>query len=316
MSLTPSARRLSTHHSTCSAERKLTTTALGRAVSGPAAPAGPPQPPGPSASRSGLTGNPEPDQGPQRAEPVLPGDLLAFVELAAVVGDRHLVDAIAATKDLGRDLRLEVKAVGDDRDAVEDLAVEELVAGLHVRDRRVVENVGDQRQHPVTDPVPEQHVLSLAGEAASVDNLGLATEHRVQELRPILRVIFEVCVLDEDQVTPRHRQPGPDPCTLALVDVVAEDAHGRVLERGQDLVGAVGRAVVDDNDLEFHRETDLTHTPNDLGDGRALVEDGHDHREEAVLGARVGPVRGGERIHAPTGWSGTTRPCEPALSSD
>ena len=48
---------------------------------------------------------------PERDEAVAPGDLLALVELAAGVRDRHLVDADALAQDLGRDLGLEVEAV-------------------------------------------------------------------------------------------------------------------------------------------------------------------------------------------------------------
>src|ERR1700730_7657685 len=46
-------------------------------------------------------------KGTQRAEPVTPGDLLAFVVLAARVRNRDLVNAVASAQHLGRDFGLE-----------------------------------------------------------------------------------------------------------------------------------------------------------------------------------------------------------------
>src|SRR6476646_10600731 len=69
------------------------------------------------------------DQRPERRHAVVPRDLLALVELAAGVRDRHLVDTHAAFQDLRRDLGLDVEAVGRQRELVEQAAVDELVAG-------------------------------------------------------------------------------------------------------------------------------------------------------------------------------------------
>src|SRR4029079_11213024 len=83
------------------------------------------------------------DEGPPRDEAVAPGDLLALVDLASGVRDRHLVDPDAAAQDLRRDLGLELEARRPQGDAVEHRTVEELVTRLHVGERRVVEHVGD-----------------------------------------------------------------------------------------------------------------------------------------------------------------------------
>ena len=46
---------------------------------------------------------------------------------------------------------------------------------------------------------------------------------------------------------------GPDGGALAAVDRVVVDQHPRVVDRGQQLGGAVGAAVVDDDDLDVAR---------------------------------------------------------------
>ena len=74
---------------------------------------------------------------PQRGDAIAPRDLLALVVVAAVVGDRLLVDAAAQPRDLRRDLRLEPEPVRLDLDLPQHLAAEDLVAGLHVGEVQV-----------------------------------------------------------------------------------------------------------------------------------------------------------------------------------
>src|SRR5437016_4299161 len=99
---------------------------------------------GRSASES--VGKAELGQRPQGREAVEPRDLLAFVELAARVGDRYLVDPDAALQNLRGDLRLDVEAVGTQVEVEHQRPVDELVTRLHVGERRVVEHVRDERQ--------------------------------------------------------------------------------------------------------------------------------------------------------------------------
>ena len=131
--------------------------------------------------------------------------------------------------------------------------VEELVAGLHVRQGRPVEDVGDEGQEAVAQPVRGEHVLPLPGEPAAVDDLGLALEHRVEQPGPVVGVVLEVGVLDQHQFAPGRLETGPHRRALARVGPVGDDPHGRVLQGGQHLVGPVRRAVVDDHHLEVSR---------------------------------------------------------------
>ena len=125
----------------------------------------------------------------------------------------------------------------------------------------------------------EQHVAPLAGEARAVDDLRLAPEHRVQQLGPVLGVVLEVGVLHEHEVAGDVLEPAADRGALAPVALVGDDAHGAVGELAQHVAGAVGAAVVDDEDLELERQLDRAHATHDLHHRVALVEHGHDHRE-------------------------------------
>ncbi len=65
-----------------------------------------------------------------------------------------------------------------------------------------------------------------------------------------------------------------------------DDAHRAVAELAEHVAGAVGAAVVDDDDLALERELDGAHAAHDLDDRVALVVHGHDHRQLAELRVR------------------------------
>src|SRR5713101_8831604 len=92
------------------------------------------------------SGDSDPQQYPDRAEPVAPRDLLALLVRATVIGDRQLVDPELALADLGRDLRLDPELVLAQVERAQHLRTKSLVAGLHVGERRVVEDAREQRE--------------------------------------------------------------------------------------------------------------------------------------------------------------------------
>src|SRR2546428_3522555 len=96
-----------------------------------------------------------PDNAPQCLEAVFPGNLLAFLVGAAGVGDRDFVDAPLVPGDLCRDLRFESKPVRFDLDSCEYFSPTHLVAGLHLPQLHVSEDVREQRQHPVRNVVAD-----------------------------------------------------------------------------------------------------------------------------------------------------------------
>ena len=162
-------------------------------------------------------------------------------------------------------------------------AVKALVAGLHVRKRGRVEHIGHQRQEPIADPVQQQHVLALSGETTSVDHECLVLHDRVEQFDPVLRVIFEVCVLDDDQVAGGRLEARSQRSPLALVLSMVEHSDGGVLKSGQHLVGAVGGSVVDHHDLNLEGHIDRADPPDHFANGRPLVVDGHEHAEGLVV---------------------------------
>ena len=231
------------------------------------------------------------------AEAVAPRDLLALGVRAAVVGDRHLVEADAGPEPqhLGGELRLDPEVVGDRVQVADEVAAEGLVADLHVGDRRVVEHVGQQREEAVAGVVPEEVGalrVRAAAQAGAEDGVGLAGQQRVDQRGDVRGRVLEVGVLDQQDVAAGLRDPAPHRGALAAVLRLREDLDLAVAlgEPGELERRVVRGAVVDQEDLQ--PEVELEQLVDDLTDGRGLVVDGHDDAHQrasrAVAGVRHG----------------------------
>ena len=138
-----------------------------------------------------------------RARAVLPADLLPFLVGAAVVADRHLVDPgsrRAAT--LAVISGSNPKRSSSMRDALDDLAAEGLVAGLHVGEVQVGDHVGERGEPPVAAP----SASSRARGAGRADEAACRTPRRRRRSR---------IGCDQPAVSRagriRGRRPGPPP---------------------------------------------------------------------------------------------------------
>ena len=120
-----------------------------------------------------------------------------------------------------------------------------------------------------------------------LDRIGPVLEKRCHQLGEILRVVFEIGILEDDEIPSRGLDAGAHGGPFALVHIVMEDPHPVGVLGSHcvdDLCAAVGGSIVDDDDLELtntgnrDREQSLEH----LADEIALVENRHD-------GAQVEP---------------------------
>src|SRR4051812_31463784 len=135
------------------------------------------------------------EERPHGREAVLPRDLLPLVVGAPVVADRQLVDPEAATADLGGQLRLDAEVgLAQRLGRAQHLERESLVARLPVRQRRVVEDVREQREEAVAGLVPEEvHALRPpAAQPRAVDDVGVALQDRRDQGRDVGGVVLEV----------------------------------------------------------------------------------------------------------------------------
>src|SRR6267378_3305577 len=212
---------------------------------------------------------------------ILPGDLLAFLVSSAGVGDANLIDPTAEASDLGDDLRLEAEAGLLDRDLLDHLPPERLVAALHVREVQIGGQVREESQEFVTDGVPEvEHtVFSTSQEPGAEYDIGLAVNYGPNELAIVVGVVLKVGILYKDDIPGGLSESRPEGCSLTTVALV-EEAHDPVAAEGMEKVGsAVRRAVVhDDKILLEPRRRRHPNSIEHIGDRLTLVVHGDHNR--------------------------------------
>ena len=184
------------------------------------------------------------------------------------------------TGDLGGDLRFEPETVFLDPNLRQHLAPEDLVAGFHVGEVEVGEDVGRESEHAVADHVPEVHdAMGVAAhEARAEHDIRFAVEDGLEQLRVFLRVVLEIGVLHDDEITSGGGKAGAQRGPLALVALVIEDpGDERDDFTAQNLTRPIGRAVIHDDDLLLEAgHGRRAHGVDNRPDGFRLVETGND----------------------------------------
>jgi hypothetical protein len=144
--------------------------------------------------------------------------------------------------------------------------------------------------------VPEEvDAVGAAHESRAVHGVRPPLEDRLEQLRKLEGIVFEVGVLNRDHVSRCRLETRPERCTLSAIPHVEDETvdHARLLELREQLVAPVRRAVIDDDDLD--REGKGANRPQHGLDRVPLVEGRHDHGKthpiprELLLRARVGP---------------------------
>jgi len=108
------------------------------------------------------------------------------------------------------------------------------------------------------------------------ERLGLAGGFEKNQV--ILRVVFQIGVLDDDELALRRGDTLFDRVALAHVSLLQNRADARLLGELLDpLASAVGGTVVDEDDLLGHIHR--ANPGDDLVDGRYLIVSGNHHAQ-------------------------------------
>ena len=163
------------------------------------------------------------------------------------------------------------------------------VAGVprNVRGRDATEQEIEER-----DRSESQARLTLAVAANRVDDVEAFAPLR-NEARNHLGRVLEIRVHEHDRVAARRVEPGGESRLVAEVAREAEQPQLRVAcgELEQPRPGAVGRAVVDEDDLvrTAERRERRGEPSMELGERRLLVEDGRDDGEHGPHSCTASP---------------------------
>ncbi len=83
----------------------------------------------------------------------------------------------------------------------------------------------------------------------AIDNIGSAVQDCLQKFRIILRIILQISILDQDDITLCFGESSPQGCSFSHILGMAADFQVRRLEVFQDLGSSILRTVVDDDDF-------------------------------------------------------------------
>src|SRR5581483_513992 len=94
-------------------------------------------------------------EAPQGADTVFPADFFPFLVGSAGIADTDLINPQFPFGNFYRNLRLKTEAIFLERNGLDDFPAEYLVAGFHVCKVQIGDSIGQRREQPVSDAVPE-----------------------------------------------------------------------------------------------------------------------------------------------------------------
>ena len=230
---------------------------------------------------------PIPQDTPKRFERVAEADFFAGFVGAAGVADAEFIDTPAAAGDFGGHLRFNAEAVLLQvwQNLLDYLTTKDFVAGFHIGEVQVGEDVRQRCQEAVGGVVPEVEDTVRAGreESRTVDDVRAAFDDRLDEDRVLGRVVFEVGVLDHDDIAGCFRKTGSDRRAFALVLFVKNHDRVRVVfDPSKNIPRSVGRTIVDQDDLLPNRHG--SYAAEEFFERMNFVIDGDHHRQRQVVG--------------------------------
>jgi len=102
---------------------------------------------------------------------------------------------------------------------------ERLVTNLHIGQVQIGEHVAEGGEEAVAKSVPIiQHSVRFADETAAVDDIGLALDDGPKEFGIVVRIVFQVRVLNEYDISGGDGETIAQGRSLALIDGLLEQA--------------------------------------------------------------------------------------------
>ena len=181
-------------------------------------------------------------------------DLLALLVGPPVIGNAHLVNTQAHFRYLCDDFRLESEPVFFYLDALNDLSLEHLVTGFHVRQVQIREHVGEESQELVSQIMPEvEDAVGSGGQKSGAENdVGPAVDEGGEESFQIIGIVLEVCILHGYEIARRFGKSCSEGSSFSLILFLMQDDNPVVFlgKVSCDIETVVGGCIVDDDDFK------------------------------------------------------------------
>ena len=184
-----------------------------------------------------------PDDGIEGPNPVAPGNLLSFFICPAIIGDTDLVYSATSTRHFGSDFGFKAESVFTQIDVPQDRCSKCLIARFHVGEVDVRAHVGKHGQQFVSDHVPEINdpMRTPSHESGAENDVGFSAQDWLEQARIFLGVVFEVGILDKNDIASGGSEATAQSCAFSPVNAVINDTIGDVLNIAfQNGAAAVG----------------------------------------------------------------------------
>jgi hypothetical protein len=157
---------------------------------------------------------------PDGPESIFPIDFFALGKCASVVRDTYFVYANSRDScKFGGNLRFNPKAIFFKPKVLHQVTLKHLVACFHICQVEVSEQVRDESENFIADAVPEKQdsVRVPTHETASVNNVRAAFNNGFEQQIIFFRVVFQVGILNKNDLTSCLLEAPSDCGSLALV---------------------------------------------------------------------------------------------------
>ena len=212
------------------------------------------------------------ENGPQRANAIFPIDFFSFGVGSSGITDGHFKNAAAAFGELDGEFRLDVEGGAVQRNAFQQVRAHHLVAGFHVCQVEVADHVAQEGEEFIAQLVAEEEgaFVSAGHEARTKDGIGVFEEEEVQHLQQVARMVFQVGIVNYDEVGIHVFERGANGRAFAHIFRMLEPDPGEflevlagfqaVLKTADGFRGGVRRAVVYDDTLICCKRGDSSRT--------------------------------------------------------
>ncbi len=204
---------------------------------------------------------------------VASADFLPLVHVPGMVSDWDFGDSLAQSNGLRGHLGAKLESLALELHRADQLSIEELVACRLVGQTNAIDQVRD----PSDEDSPEVEgqggvaaVLPVQSPRSVYDPESFGARRR-EERRDVGGVVFEIGVLRDHELPGRVEQGGSDRRPFAPVGVMLEE-QDPIAVAVEDRSRAVGRRVIDDDDLLFRPDVDRQDAIEQRGDRAFLVE--------------------------------------------
>src|SRR4030095_14681557 len=136
-------------------------------------------------------------------------------------------------------------------------------------------------QQAVAEVVRKQEYAMASQKPRSVDDISSPLANQLDQIGEFLGRIFEIGILNHDEISANRAETGAQRRAFAAVFGLQQQGESQLaLQSSQHVAGAIGRAVIDDDQLRAKRHGE--HTTDDLLDRRRLVVYGHGDRTQRI----------------------------------